>query len=303
MPYLQHPDFKLHYTSEGRGETAIVLLHGNFGSQRHWSLFCDNLHPSFSAYAIDFRGCGDSEAPKTGYDIETLSEDVFFFINEIGLTSFHLVGHSLGGAVAQQFAATYPKHILSLTLVAPAPAEGLASLQKDGFIHNLFSPTKTFEAISKFGLAKLTLTATFKKTMPSIKSNIELIGMLVDDAIKMDPKALHGFYDTLKSWNGLALLKKLNFPVLIIHGGLDKVVEAMPIERMANAISDCRLSQWRNVGHAPQLEKPDAFKHLVDNFILGSTISSIPETTTPVKEVGVFASIKGWLHKLFSKTG
>jgi len=303
MPYLQHPDFKLHYTSEGRGETAIVLLHGNFGSQRHWSLFCDKLHPSFSAYAVDLRGCGDSGAPQTGYDIETLSEDVFFFINEMGIKSFHLVGHSLGGAVAQQFAATYPEQILSLTLVAPAPAEGLASLQKGGLLNKLYSPTSAFEVISKFGMAKPALTATFKKTMPSLKNNIKLMKMLVDDAIKMDSKALHGFYNTLKTWNGLPLLKKFSFPVLIIHGGLDKVVEAAPLERMAKLISNCRLSQWRNVGHAPQLEKPDAFKHLLDNFILGSTISTTPEMTAPAKKTGLLASIKGWLQKLLSKTG
>lgn len=70
------------------------------------------------------RGCGDSERPGFGHNIEMLVNDVHAFVSSLDLGPVHLVGHSLGGAVALQFALDHPELVRSLVLVAPPPAEG-----------------------------------------------------------------------------------------------------------------------------------------------------------------------------------
>lgn len=301
MSYIQHPDFKIHYTAHGSGSTPIILLHGNFGSQRHWQLFCQSLDESLTAIAPDLRGCGDSEAPKDGYGIQTLSQDLLFLVEQLNIEKFHLVGHSLGGAIAQEFSGTHPERILSLTLVSPAPAEGLEMASKDSFISKYFSPETIFYYLDKFNLKKSALHSTFKKTMPGLKDQPELLDMVIEDAIKMDGRALQGFWHTLQSWTGLQHLKKFNFPVLIVHGGLDSVIKAEPLERMVKQISNCRFSKWKGVGHAPQMEKPDAFNHLLKGFILGAIepeeTTELPETEQPSK----LTAIKHWFKKIISK--
>ncbi|MEH6502977.1 MAG: alpha/beta hydrolase [Cycloclasticus sp.] len=269
MFFIKVGRLNIHYEHRVNGDTPIIFLHGNFGSWHYWQPFLQHLPIGYSAYAPDFRGCGDSDVSIGGYDIKTLSQDILLFADQLKLERFHLVGHSLGGAVAQELAGNSPDRILSLTLVAPAPADGLKALPQSALSNSFFSSKSVFNFLDNIGLKRNTLVALFKKSMPGLRDNEAYLKMLVDDAIKMDIKAFDGFIATLRTWNGSALLQRFDFPVLIIYGDLDPVIPLQPLIKMQQEIKDCRFYTFKGIGHSPQLESPSAFNTVLSAFIRG----------------------------------
>ncbi len=129
MPFVNTSDIDMHYETGGRGKSVLVFVHGNFASWRWWQPVLKDLSGGYRAYAPDMRGCGDSDRPADGYTIAQHADDLDHFIRALELPRLHLVGHSLGGCVAMEYALSRPKHLKTLTLVAPAPAEGQTVLQ------------------------------------------------------------------------------------------------------------------------------------------------------------------------------
>jgi len=298
MPFIQLDTLNLHYEQQIKGDTPIIFLHGNFGSWHYWQPYLQNLPNGFCGYAPDFRGCGDSEVTEGGYDIPTLSKDILLFADALQIDKFHLVGHSLGGAVAQQVAGTAPERIITLTLVAPAPAEGIASLKKTPAPDSFFSPQNMFKLFDRIGIKQKMFSVTLKKTMPGIKNTPAYLEQAVNDAVKMDDKAFSGFLETLKTWRGVDLLKSFNFPVLIMHGELDSVIPLQPLKNMQSKISDCHFHAFRHIGHAPQLENSKAFNTVLSAFICNSSIEPVTEPVIE-KESGLLAWLKEKLKRIF----
>ena len=198
MAIAQITGVNLHYHQQGTDDgIPIIFIHGNFGSWQHWGPCLNSIPAGYIGYAPDLRGCGNSQVTDNGYNIETLAKDILNFADSLNLEIFHLVGHSLGGAVAQELAGNSPERILTLTLVAPAPPEGLQSLQN---ISNPNAVTKTFQFLDRIGLRKTMHRLSFKKTMPGLRNNKTYLNMIVEDALIMDIKAFDGFLKTLKNW-------------------------------------------------------------------------------------------------------
>ena len=300
MPFIQLDSLNIHYEHQSKGDIPIILLHGNFGSWHYWQPFLQDLKFGYCAYAPDFRGCGDSQATENGYDISTLCADIIQFANRLQLDKFHLVGHSLGGAVAQQLAGTHPERILTLSLVATAPSDGLPSLTQNSYNSHLFSPQNTFKLLDAIGLKRKVLAATFRKTMPKLSAKPTLLNMVVDDALKMDMKALSGFIETLKNWRGNKLLKQFSFPVILLYGDLDSVVPLASLLRMKDQIKGCRFHTFHNVGHAPQLENAAAFNNVLMSFIEGRHADT--GHTMSSQAVHWLAGLKQKISTLFKKS-
>jgi branched-chain amino acid transport system permease protein len=271
MPTIQLEKIALNYTTQGTGNAPVILIHGNFSSSEFWNAFLSRNLDGFTVYAVDLRGCGASASPEGDYDIETMSNDILQFADKLNLKRFHLVGHSLGGAIAQQLAGTEPHRIITLSLVAPAPAEGFSMGLINTIISRLFPPPKTLARLEKYGLKKASLAKGLKKSMPGVKNNADLLNKLADIACQMDPKAIAGFWDTLNKWKGEQLLKNFNFPVLIMHGDLDPIIKRRPLIKMEKTIANCTLIKYSRIGHAPQLEAPAKFHEHLTTFLQGKT--------------------------------
>lgn len=312
MPFFNANGVKLHYEKTGSGEKAIIFIHGNFASWRWWAPQFSSLPAGYSAYAPDLRGCGDSEHPKTGYDIDTLIDDLSQLVTEIGVAKFHLVGHSLGGALAQEFCYRFPEKIISLTLVAPAPASGLAKLKDKktaSLLSHYLAPERVFIALSVLKAHKPLLRLGFQKSMPGSEYWSEFEA-LVETAGKMSPYAFNGFLTLLKSWHNPAP-EKTTCPVLLIHGKLDPVVPPEELIPMEKQLPNCQRICWTSVGHAPQLEQPDTFSSLLFRFIhtteepaLESRLIPPPEQTGKTAATTAKSTAQKaiqWLKKWFNR--
>ena len=95
---------QLNVRDEGRGEPSLLFLHYWGGSSRTWDPVINRLKTDFRCIAYDQRGWGDSDKPETGYSIQDLANDAEALIRMLELTRYVLIGHSMGGKVAQLLA-------------------------------------------------------------------------------------------------------------------------------------------------------------------------------------------------------
>lgn len=275
MPTIETPALDLHYQQAGAGPNVFVFVHGNFASWRWWKPVLDRLPPGFLAYAPDLRGCGDTR-PKgetaSSYGIPQLADDLQALVEALDLGPFHLVGHSLGGAVALQFALQHSRMVRSLTLVSPAPAAGLAAMREGTsrlaqslrMVDPADAPAMAalesgYRVQRAFGLNRLPLRRALAEMMPGASLETAEVDALVDDAARMSPEALVGFLQALHEWNVEGELGRLRVPTLIVAGEMDTLVPPAASQRTAEILPRGQLLVWSQVGHSPQIERPDAF--------------------------------------------
>lgn len=278
MPYVNTPELEIHFREAGAGPNVFVLVHGNFASWRWWKQVLHRLPPGFRAYAPDLRGCGDTagDGSSVAYGIPQLADDLLEFVEALGLRSFHLVGHSLGGAVALQFALKHPEKVRSLTLAAPAPATGLLAMREGSStsakllrqIDPEHGPSmavlhSSYRLHHALGTNRLMLRGALAKMMPAATLDAAEIESLLGDAARMSPDAVVGFLLALHRWNVAGELGSLRVPTLVLAGGKDVLVPAAALQQLAELLPRSELLVWPEVGHSPQVERPDEFVRLL----------------------------------------
>src|SRR5438105_2919936 len=119
MPFVKAGDLNVHYIEAGTG-TPLILVHGNWGSCAWWEPTLTRLPAGYRGIAYDVRGRGQTVGQDSGYTMPELAADLGAFADALGLDRFHLVGHSLGTAIAMQYTLDHPARVRTLTVVAPA---------------------------------------------------------------------------------------------------------------------------------------------------------------------------------------
>ncbi|MBI3798478.1 MAG: alpha/beta fold hydrolase, partial [Deltaproteobacteria bacterium] len=109
----------LHFESSGHGH-PLLILHGLFGSLENWRTLSKVLSQSFQVFALDQRNHGHSPHSEV-FNYRVMTEDLKEFLQHQGLSAIHLLGHSMGGKTAMQFALTYPEDVDKLIVVDIAP--------------------------------------------------------------------------------------------------------------------------------------------------------------------------------------
>jgi len=241
----------------------MLLLHGSFASSRWWEPFFAILPDEIYAIAPDLRGCGGSDRSDDGYEIHEQAADVAAFAEALGLDDFDLVGHSSGGAIAVEFALTYPGRARSLILVDSAPIEGV------------FTPLEGYQLLEQMREDRALLGQALASLMPSTPPptmNAEefnaFFETLVDDAAGMAPAAFTAVARALGHWNRFEEARYLSRPTLLLWGEKDTLVDRDSTTRMLIAIPGAaNLEVLRGVGHSPMLESPVVLAERIIDFI------------------------------------
>jgi 3-oxoadipate enol-lactonase len=159
MPKVKVSDIEMYYECLGEGE-PVVLVTGYGADLFAWALQAPELSQNYKVYMMDNRGVGDTDKPDGPYTIKMMADDLAGFFDSVGIEKGHLVGHSMGGMISQQFALDNPDRLRSLTLASttcrvPKGADMLLMLWTDileklgneAFVNNVIAWCFTFDFI------------------------------------------------------------------------------------------------------------------------------------------------------------
>ncbi len=250
-----------HHIERGEGP-AVVFLHGIGGDAESWRPELEALSGRYRAIAWDMPGYGASPA-LTQMTFPALADALKELLDTLAVDRAHLVGHSIGGMVAQEFAASFPQLVASLVLYATSPAFG----KPDGEWQREFLAAR---------LAPLDAGRTMAGLAPSIVAG--LIGEAPDpDGIarataamaRVPEDAYRAAMQCLVTFDRRDALPELAVPVLVLAGAEDDNAPPRMMERMASRIPGAYFQIIAGAGHLAHFEKPAAFRPALAGFLEG----------------------------------
>jgi 3-oxoadipate enol-lactonase len=253
MPIATLGDVGIHYELHGSRGDAMVLVHGFTGDSSDWRQQVGVFSKTHRVLVMDHRGHGRSQAPveRSAYTIERMTDDLETLLAQLGLARFHLVGHSMGGAIAQEIALRDPGRLHSLTLADTGPG---FEVMRSPAVSQLFEAGfRLAEAQGMGALAKLTGAHPPPHKRPTrIEEERERLA-------RMALPAFIGAFHALAQWQGTrSRAHALAAPTLVIHGELDAgVLEGS--QWLAATIPGAVLASIPEAGHSPQDERPELF--------------------------------------------
>ena len=129
MPHLTVNGARLYYEARGSGAQTVIFAHGLLWSGQMFAQQAGVLQHHYRCITFDWRGQGQSEVTRTGYDMESLYTDTLALIDALGITACHFIGLSMGGFIGMRLAARRPDIVTSLILLGtsadPEPAANI----------------------------------------------------------------------------------------------------------------------------------------------------------------------------------
>jgi pimeloyl-ACP methyl ester carboxylesterase len=244
----------VHYYTAGQGE-PLVVIHGGGGDARTWLKNISELSQKYTVYAPDLPGYGGSQPLNGNYYIPELSEFLGGFAGKLGLDTFYLVGHSMGGGVALDFALKSPRKIKKLVLIS-----SLCLGREIAFWVRLMSIPAFIKSLGAVTLAVLR----------SIKWLVEHLNP-AEFIMPLSPASMTvgGNITTFKQQT-LVLENRLGeiaVPTLLVWGARDPIVPVGHAYRAAKIIPDCRIKIFEKRGHNVHREELEEFSSTVTGFL------------------------------------
>ena len=247
----------------GAGGRPLLLVHGFCGAKEDFAWHVDDLAAAgWHVVAPDLRGHGSSSKPDEGYGFDHLTGDVLALVDALGWERFALLGHSMGGVVAQHVALAAQHRLTALVLMDTT--SGGAPVEEDVMrVGIAIAREQGMEA----------LLAAMKEAAPLSTPAARRLEETIDGWVEAnDQKFLRCcaamFAGALESWFELPDrdLSPIDVPTLVIVGEQDEPFVAGS-HAMARAIDGARIEVVMDAGHSPQVEAPDAWRKTLLTFL------------------------------------
>lgn len=264
MPIARNGPVTLSYDISGEG-ADLLLISGSASPRAIWMLVRPQLAQRFRTIAFDNRDSGESTIMREPYSTQDLAEDALVVLDAAGSRSAHVMGHSLGGVIAQELAFAHASRVASLTLVSTF-ARG--DTYANNVMELLGSLTESV-ADDRILLAAILFAGSGETTLRS-----NALFKMVDDAMALGPLAPRPAL--LRQWNldlevdTLARLAGLALPVHVIWGSEDRLLPPWHSQQLIEAIAQARGTAIEGSGHNPMVVAPDLFVRSVTAFINGT---------------------------------
>ncbi|TYC97992.1 alpha/beta fold hydrolase [Arthrobacter echini] len=279
--YLRVDGVRVRYRDEGAAErTPVLLLHGIGRSLEDWEGLYERLAPDHRVISVDLPGFGLSERTEGKYSMETLARFVLAVLDTLGEhRPLHVVGNSLGGAVALKISALAPERVRSLVLANSAGfgrevtiALRLLAVRPVGrFLMRDKSRKAAYRTERALFYDKVFVTEERLDHAQEVGRN-----PVYDDVMLAVAGHLGTFGGVRRRWR-TELLRRVaaqRKPTLVIWGDEDRVLPASHLEHARAAFPHAEFHLFEKCGHMPQIEREEEFDALVRHFVAGADASA-----------------------------
>lgn len=247
-------ELDIHYVTGGQG-VPLIVIHGGLNGAGAWRKTVTELSKNYTVYVPDLPGFGHSEETNTDYYVPEYVDFVEEFAKSLGLESFYLMGHSLGGGIAANYALKSPKKVKKLVLVNSMFLGKEIALWIRFFSHPAFR---------YLGTATLAILKGVKWIADRILSPGKFVSPISRGSISLGRKMT-----TLKEQTQVLSqrLSEIMMPTLIIWGAKDPILPAQHAYAAAKLIPDCQVKVFADGGHSVYRQKPAEFIKLLVAFL------------------------------------
>lgn len=248
------------WLASGNGGTPLILLHGMGSTAEVWLPQINHFGRARLTVAWTQPGFFPSPALKQ-QSWKALADALESMMQALNIDKAHILGHSMGGMVAQEFYHCHPQRVASLILSSTSGAFGSADPQwKEEFIRQRH---ESMEPFANFAEAAPTLLAAFMgpDTPASMR---ELANVAARDITTQDYLTA---MQLLVTFNRKADLGKIAVPTLLLAGELDNQAPPKGMRRMAEQIPNAQYHEFSGLQHMANLEAPDQYNRAIENFL------------------------------------
>jgi len=260
LPKIDSDGSQLYYSMEGEGQPPMVFLHPLPFDHRIWTQQIFEFSFNHKVFALDFPGLGYSKLASRPRTISSLSDDLNNLMKIEGIDQAVVVGLSLGGAVAQQFALKYPDKVGALILAGTSCSYGADEIQKK--FSDRVSQYRSADAGEHYAN---NLKILFSSKFAESEQGKSIIRNYISFSTRIDFGSVARLFSALLSFDIEEEIGSIKVPTLVIAGDEDRAFSDS--KKISEKIPNAKFFPIHGAGHIVCYEKPELFNSAITEFL------------------------------------
>jgi pimeloyl-ACP methyl ester carboxylesterase len=261
MPIYVHDGLTLWYEESGSG-APVIFVAGTMSDHTTWDIIVPQLN-GLRSITLDNRDIGNSSVARRDYTVRDMAGDVLALMGHLSLEHASIVGHSLGGKIAQELALLAPARVDRLVLVCSSAQHDVQSRS----LMDLWISLREEIADDLVFVQTICLCAMGPNTLAQIPLRDAAELWMARSKVQRGSAFIRNVEASLIS-DTLARLGEIQAPTLVIYTDVDRVFPQTHGEQLTAGIPGAQGVLMENCGHAPMAERPAEFARILQQFLL-----------------------------------
>ena len=266
MPIVTLKDVKIYYEIHGPENGPPLLLFEGWGYDSWmWFRQIPEFKQRYKCIVVDNRGVGKSSKPEYPYEMSMFADDALGVIDYLHIDKVHVLGISMGGYIAQQFALSYPNRVLTVTIASSSFGGPNAILATNDTLSKMFAlPTETLSIDQAYNMRMSVVASEYW-----LKDNKKLTDQIVfwREQNPQPASAKLNQAHASSTFNVEDKVDSISVPTLIIHGDSDLVVPPKNASMLHEKIANSKLVLIEQGHHWSFIERYREFNKAVLEFL------------------------------------
>lgn len=262
MPIFENGNIKTYYELHGSGP-ALLMIAGMASDSKSWQFILNDLAKHHRVIIFDNRGCGRTLSDGRIFDLKELASDAVALLKFLRYEKVHVVGHSMGGMIAQEMALAYPEKVDRLVLASSSPR---FSDKAKGVLDDLYD--QWFGGCDMADWFKILFQWLFTK---EALNNKNFMNAAIIFALNYPyPQTIEGFReqkDAIEKFDASSRIRKIMHSCLILSGNEDILIPSRESELLLGIGGKTEFKVIEDAAHSIHAEKPEAFVEAVLGFL------------------------------------
>jgi 3-oxoadipate enol-lactonase len=273
MPFAENEGVNIYWDAQGDG-APLLLIMGLGWPASSWHRTRPALNEHYRTIAFDNRGVGQSGAPPGPYSMAQMAADAAAVLKAAGVNTAHILGVSMGGMIAQEFALQYPQKVRSLML----------GCTMAGGPHAVQAPSEVIDVLMSRGIDPEAFAAAINPFIYDAKTPRARMDEDLAARRKWFPTP-EGYFAQLQAiigWEAYSRISQITAPTLVLHGENDRLVPPDNAKLIAEEIPGAKLVMIPNASHVISTDQPEATHAAILEFLAAQATRKQERRPLPV---------------------